>query len=262
MGIKTVITLHQAQQLFPSFHFKELRESSNGVVDTTYILDKYILKFYERDIQKRISQDAELLRHLNQASLHVPLLLAHNEKWYLYTRLQGEAPKAIKLFHIQSLARFMAKLHKKTLSTSCDRIFLDQYKIETMLCFTKKNFFFFYKKLESLKVFQMNQEGFIHGDIFTDNTLFHKNKIAVFDFIDSGSGEFVFDLGVALSSFNPYQRKLYTKIFLNTYNQLAPKKISHKELLENIKIASQFYALLRIDKYKNTKKAKELANLW
>ncbi len=98
--------------------------------------------------------------------------------------------------------------------------------------------------------------------MFKDNTLFEKNKIAVFDFIDGGLGEFSFDIAVALLSFNPHNRSSHVKSFLQTYNQKAKKKISYEELQKQLKIAAKFYALLRINHDKTTKRAKELAIFW
>jgi len=71
--------------------------------------------------------------------------------------------------------------------------------------------------------------------------------------------EFVFDMAVCLVAFDARKHSHYfINLFLNTYNQNAPKKIKKEELIKTMKIASEFYALLRIEKYKNPYKAKEL----
>ncbi len=262
MGVKRSITLKEVQKLFPDFTFTYLCATADGVVDTTYILDNYVLKFYERDIQERIEYDAKNLQKLQSIGLYVPRLVAQANGWYLYEKLQGATPKSTRYFHITALARFVAKLHANSYRQRTPFLFLEKYNLKSILQKTKPHHYFYYKKLQSLQHFMMQQDGFIHGDIFRDNTLFHKQKLGVIDFIDSGMGSFAFDMGVTLISFNPKQKSSLERLFLATYNQHAPKKISHTELKKAISDAAKVYALLRIHTYKNPQKAKLLANLW
>ena len=232
-------------------------------MDTTYIVHTkehgYILKRYEREIPAKIIQDAKRLRELKSSGLNVSTLIKQSEGLYLYTKLAGEVPSLIKAHHIQALARFMAALHQQSYKKSCDSSFMSEYDINAMLKFTKSKQFFYYKKLQDLSNFVMKNDGFIHGDIFKDNTVFENSKIGVFDFIDGGYGSFSFDVAVALVGFDiPKHKEFFINLFLGAYNQKAPKKLKKEELLKNIESASNFYALLRIDKYKNTTKAKEL----
>ena len=98
-----------------------------------------------------------------------------------------------------------------------------------------------------------------HGDIFKDNTIFYNKHIGVIDFIDSSCGSFSFDIAVALIGFDVKVYNTYAiNIFLNAYNQHAPKKISKRTIIQKMKTASHFYALKRIHTYKNTFRAKEL----
>ena len=262
MGVKRLITLEKVQVLFPEFTFTYLSPTTDGVMDTTYISDNYVLKFYEREIKERIEYDAKNLQKLQSVRLHVPRLVATSKGWYLYEKLQGATPKSTSYFHITALARFLAKLHTITYKKKTPYRFLEEYNLGSILQNTQRNHYFYYKKLQSLQSFMMQEDGFIHGDIFKDNTLFDEQKLGVIDFIDSGSGSFSFDLGVSLISFNPKQKSSLQKLFLETYNQHAPKKITPKELQKAISDAAKIYALLRIHTYKNPQKAKLLANLW
>ena len=262
MGVITEISLEEVQKLFPSYQIVRLDATADGIMDTTYIIsnaDKsYILKKYERDISKKIIADTKLLSNLFEAGLNVPILLSYNKGWYLYKKLDGKNPKWINTNHIVSLARFMAKLHTETKKMKSDSDFMAHYDLKNILNYTKKEHYSYFKKLSFVQEYKPKNDGLIHGDIFVDNCVYNGSKIGVFDFIDAGDGEFLFDIAVALVAFNPYRRSLYLNLFIKTYNQKAPKKIEKKELLKMLKIASAFYALLRIDKYKNTKKAREL----
>ena len=262
MGVRTPISLEEAQALFPSYQLKNLQETTDGVMDTTYLLDDYILKHYERDIDEKLLRDSKILELLKTKGLNTPLHLASAKGWHLYSRLEGEVPRSISYYHIQALARFLSKMHSITRHYHGGKEFLSEYNLINILEYCKEEHYFYYKKLQSIESLILRNDGFIHGDIFKDNTLFHGEKIGVFDFIDGGVGAFCFDVAVALVAFNAHKRKSYMKLFCKTYNQHAPRKIQLQSIEKHIKNAAKLYGLLRIEKYKNPKKAKELANLW
>lgn len=263
MGVQTLLTLQELQTLFPHYNFVSITPTDSGIIDTTYIVTNkqtsYILKKYERDIPRKIALDCELLQTLHDSGLNVPLCIEQSADWYLYKKLKGKQPTWIKSYHIQALARFMAKLHTLTQKTPCTSNTMIETEVLEALAFTKKHFFTYYKQLEFLKHFSHKEDYLIHGDIFKDNTIFHHHKIGVIDFIDSSCGSFSFDCAVALVGFDAREHHHYfINIFLKSYNQHAPQKISKKVLLQKMKTASHFYALKRIYKYKNTFRAKEL----
>ncbi|WP_457745579.1 phosphotransferase [Sulfurimonas sp.] len=261
MGVKSFISLEELNRLFDEYNFLTITPTTHGVVDTTYIVttanESYILKHFERDIREKIQQEALLLKELS-SKLKVPFLIAKENHWYLYKKLSGASPKQIHYYHITALARFLASLHTQSKNIKHFEPFIKNYPLETILKNTKKEFYSFYKKLASLKSYKPKYEGFIHGDIFKDNTVFNGNSIGVFDFIDGGGGEFAFDVAVALIDFNPSNKQSYNRLFLQSYNQKMKKKISLQTLQNYRTIAAKFYALLRIDNYNNTKKANEL----
>ena len=261
MGVKSSITLEELNTLFDTYNFIRLTPTTDGVMDTTYIAateDKsYILKHYERDISQKIQRDTDLLKILS-TTLNVPSLIASSNVWYLYKKLPGKTPKNINYNHISALARFLSALHIQSKNFKGSPAFIENYPLTDILNATKKQLFSHYKKLADLQTYNPRCDGFIHGDIFKDNTVFDGNKIGVFDFIDGGCGSFVFDIAVALLAFNPTNKQSYNRLFLQTYNQYSRNKISLEYLEKNRKTAAKLYALLRIDKYQNTKKANEL----
>jgi len=241
VGIKTKLSLDEAQKLFEGI--EHLIPTTSGVMDTTYLSSKYVLKKYEREVD--VLADAKNLAQMHQAGLHVPCYLQTNSGWHLYTRLEGSMPSHVQHYHIQSLARFLSKLHTLKIKSECE--YFQSYDIPSKLQFVKKNFFLYYKKLEHLGGVTLPCEGFIHGDLFKDNALFDGRKIAVIDFIDSGCGSFAFDCAVALIGFD--SRKLHKKLFVRTYNQHAKRKLKADELESMMVVAKHFFALLRILHY-------------
>lgn len=266
MGVKTPIVLDAVNALFPSYDFRKIMPTKEGIMDTTYIVETkncaYILKKFERDVQEKLATEKALLALLSDSNLNTPKFVAQNHEWYLYTKLEGKIPQQIGHRQLQTLARFMAEFHNISRNFQDAKSFLSSYNREEMLRFVKKNYFVYYKKFACLQNIKQKNEGFIHGDIFRDNTLFTNNKIAVFDFIDGGLGELSFDVAVALVSFNPHNRPFFTKTFLQSYNQRAKQKISHKELQKQLKTAGKFYALVRLVADDNRKRMQELAKFW
>ncbi len=263
MGVKTTITLQEANELFASYEFSKLTPTTSGIIDTTYIISNntksYILKKYERAISEDIKRDIKLLDELSSLKLNVPRCIDERKGWYLYEKLEGCEPKNIRTYHIRALAEFLARLHGHTYKRCTHPKLIDKSEIDSLLKYVKQHFFFYYKKLSSLKKYDPKECGLIHGDLFKDNTVFEGKKLGVFDFIDSGCGEFAFDAAVALIGFDVKRHNtFFINLFLNTYNQKAHKKLKRSELLLSIEQASMFYALKRINNHKNTAKAKEL----
>nr|WP_321267372.1 phosphotransferase [uncultured Sulfurimonas sp.] len=263
MGVKTVISLSELNSLFPSYNFTEMHPTTSGIIDTTYIVHTktraYILKRYERDIPHKIALDIKLLDALKSAGLNVPTCLDNNDGWYIYEKLKGKHPLSVKSHHIQALARFMAKMHKETSKIKCTTNMIIEDEVTDSLRYVKENFFGYYKKFEFLKDFTHNHDAIIHGDIFKDNTIFNGKKIGVIDFIDSSCGTFAYDVAVALVGFDAREKDdYYINLFLKNYNQRAPKKLSKELVKEKMRFAANFFALKRVNEYKNTTKAKEL----
>ena len=157
MGVQTQISLEEINDIFPSYLFTSLEATVSGIIDTTYIVsnkDKsFILKKYERDIEHKIEQDIELLDSLKEAGLNVPVHLDSNRGWHLYKKLKGSQPQHIKSYHIQSLGRFLAKMHKQTSKTKCDSNIRVEMEVTEALVYAKANFYGYYKKFEFLKHF-------------------------------------------------------------------------------------------------------------
>lgn len=263
MGVKTTITLDELNALFKTYDFISIKATTNGVIDTTYLVytreSGYILKKYERDISTKIDEDIRLLNELKSAGLNVPRCIEASGEWYLYEMLSGESPRVIKSYHIQELARFLSNFHKHTYSSCLQKAFIDEHDIYDDMAYAKKSFYYHFKRVEFLKVHKSRNDGKIHADIFKDNTVFDGKKIGVFDFIDSVDGSFVFDVAVALVAFDSFKHgEYFINLFINTYNQKAPKKLNKKELLANMRVARALYSVKRIGMYKNVKKANEL----
>lgn len=233
MGVKTAITLDALNRLFTSYEFISLTETTSGIIDTTYIVftknRSYILKKYERAILQKIEEDSRLLDALKLFGLNVPSCITSSHGWYLYEKLEGSQPTHIQSYHIQALARFLAKFHQYSYKKVSLLNVIDQDEISSHLRYAKVNFFNYYKKLQFLKKHSKINDGVIHGDIFKDNTVFQGTKIGVFDFIDSACGTFAFDAAVALIGFDTKKTEaLFCKPLSGHLQPARPKETLQK----------------------------------
>ena len=259
MGVVTKLELDEINSAF-SKNFKTLRATKDGICDTTYIVDdRYILKKYETTSKEKIKELNAFLDFLKNNSLNISTCQDEKSNLYLYDKLEGNSPRVIKAFHIVELARFMAKFHNSTKSKSIKKDFVLSYALSNKLDYIKQNFYPYFKRLKFVDEVIFKNDGLIHGDIFKDNTVFDGNKIGVFDFIDFADGSFCFDLAVAFVGFDGMRHTpFYENLFLKTYNQNAPKKISKQDFKKMLSVACGFYAILRIEHYRSVKRAKEL----
>ncbi len=252
MGVKTLLTLSQAQVLFPDIDITSLHPTHHGVIDTTYILKTnssyYILKRYERASLEQITDESRLLDHLRASYLNVPRLLGVVKGWYLFTYIKGELPHQTSLNNLQSLGRFLGKMH---LSTRRKKSYFTPFKksvFKKEIKNVRLKHPLLAKELERLLHFDDKHDGIIHGDLFPDNAKFEKNRLGVFDFIEAGNGSFHFDAGITAMSWIAKEKKISKmklQIFLNAYNQQAPYKLKLSELLTQMQYAALTYALQR-----------------
>jgi len=224
MGLVTKISLQEAQELFAIFSFTKLTPTTEGIIDTTYIVEnsnkKYILKKYENKTPLQLQNHIEFLNRLARHNLNVPQLVAESNLWFLFNYIKGEHPTSITYFNLRQIAINTRKIHNCTRGYYVKRHIFDRINILDALKYQKKDSFYYYKKYLDLKNMQRSVDGLIHGDIFPQNILITNSNIAIIDFIDAADGSLIFDLAVALSSLAKHpNRQHHIENFENFYNQ-------------------------------------------
>ena len=79
-------------------------------------------------------------------------------------------------------------------------------------------------------------KGIVHGDAFTDNTIYDGNKLkAIIDFEEACIDHYIFDVGIAFNGFcfnenNELDEELFN-VFLLEYNKIRPMEEKEWELL-------------------------------
>ncbi|MGB5965570.1 MAG: phosphotransferase [Sulfurimonadaceae bacterium] len=253
MGVKTALTLDQANQLFKAYDFEQIQPTADGIIDTTYIVENstasYILKKFEEADAGQIEEERRLLQKFAHCQVNVPQHLCSAKDWHLYTRLRGQTLSSVSYVHLQTLARTLSLMHRCAHASTAKQQLFEKSKTTARLNSLKSKQYKHYRELRHLQHCRPKIDGVIHGDLFLDNVLFSHQHIGIIDFIDAGEGSFAFDLGVSALAWALRGSTLgYLRLFLQSYNQHAPRKITLKELMQEIEVAAAFYTLNRIEK--------------
>ena len=249
MGVKTTVTLSKVQKLFPTLLIVDINSTSDGIIDTTYILksksDSYILKKYENKTKEQINIHLRLLKKLHSSNLNVPHYLTTSNDWYVFRYIHGSYIKYINYYSLKKLAILLRKIHSNTYKSYCGKDISQRIDVKAAIN-KQKQYYYFYKKFLPLKSMSTKRNGIIHGDISFNNILERGSIISILDFTDSADGRFSFDIAVILNSLCSHPNKAhYINYFLHVYNQNNFFKIAEKDLLEDLDNAKLFYQLLK-----------------
>lgn len=274
MGVITKLSLEQLNKLIYStgINFITFLETKNGITDTTYIgtdesSKRYVLKIYEYSSKEEVEYEIDILKSLT--NLNVPRVISKNIQFYnekpyvIYSCIEGKIPKNINLEKISEITRFLTKLHKVDYKSRNKNIYELSF-VESMLkkVLDNKNLAKeikndFKNKYNKLKDINMQNNAFIHGDLFFDNAKFLDDKLCgVYDFSQSCFGNKYFDLSVMILSwcFEKYDfnKEFFYKI-LEIYNNESKTNISEKFLRDYLLYGCLYYALQRITRINKLK---------
>ncbi len=271
MGVRTLIDIEQVNKLLKKYNFTflSLKQTIDGISDTTYIGEdeskKYIFKIYEFADEEILRNEIELLNVLENLPIPKFLLSKEQIEFFndkpigLFSYLEGESICYPSLKQINQIGDFLGKFHKQTTGlNSINPNLYTQSQLKNMLNniqissfdkSTKDNFMKRYKLIQNLKV---NNNCVIHGDLFPDNAKFVNDKLTgVFDFIESCTGDSIFDLSVVANSWcfnNDSTLNIdYLTTLLNAYSNANSSKIEIKHMKEYMLFASLFYAVQRFN---------------
>lgn len=270
MGIITKLTLEEINYLIKDTHivFEHLRETLNGITDSTYIgYDKenkaYIFKVFESSSLEEVKSEIAILNQLS--SLKVPHLLSSKVEFYnhkptaLFSFIEGKISKEITLWQVKEIAHFLTQLHgSKIYETTNKNIYTKSY-FNSMLKKIVDNDKInpevknrFIERYELIKEITLENNVLIHGDLFPDNAKFMDNKLSgVYDFGQSCFGNAYFDLSVLIISwcFNGYDfSEEYCNEIIKIYNQELNQTITKNSLKEYLLYACLYYSVQRFNR--------------
>lgn len=239
LGIKTKLT---KKDIKPYFKVKKLQKTNDGVSDTVYILDdKYVLKLFENSTLANIKEEQKLLtlcKDLKVSKLIQTPIKIKGRYALIYKRSKGKSLEKINSKHIKQIGKFLKRFHQRTQNkTSANKNIFSKKHLKKLILKTKN--------VKLLKIYnslhiKLNDDGIIHGDLFSDNSLFYHNKIsAIIDFSEACNGDFHFDLAVVAIDWCKSDKEV--KVLLRSYHS----KIGLKKFKTYMKYALLYYATTR-----------------
>ena len=264
MSVYTTLTLQEVQAFAAPYGLEviDLIPIQGGIQNTNYFIVcenavQYVLTVFEEMDEQGAGELVPVLEHLGQAGLVVPVPLSHSGKAIhslkdkpaqIAPRMMGKHPMPATLEQAEAIAVAQAQMHvalqdfplaraeyrdhdywlavalqmKPTLSEA------DQALLNKLLGL--------YDALSA--VYPNRPKGFIHSDLFRDNTLFEGNQLkGILDFYELNKDEFLFDIAITLNDFCTEYPSVHLNedkaiTFLNAYESIRPLTTDEKSCLE------------------------------
>lgn len=284
MGDYTKLKLEEAQAIADLYDLGKLTQLSPlslGISNSNYRLEvgdlRFLLKVSNDKGKKELQQEMELLLYLSERRFPyslVPFKTKKNEVVYtledkfgvLFPFLDGIPPGPSDIA-CEEIGRGLATLHSLEHTKGMENI-----REHEVVGFGAKEVFEFTKSSScpcdfkdlfnlmfphQLTWFMENawEEGIIHGDLYSDNTLFKNEKLqALLDFEQGGHGEYILDLGISISGTCLEKGRLnppLIKSFLKGYEDIRTLPKEEKiHLPDAIALGLFSIALWRIKRFK------------
>ena len=263
MSVYTTLTLKEVQDFAAPYGLKaiDLIPIQGGIQNTNYFLvcenQQYVLTVFEDMDEQAAGELVPVLQHLGQAGLAVPVPLSHsgkaihtlkNKPAQIAPRMMGEHPMPSTVAHVEAIAIAQAKMHVALKDFKLERAFVRDHaywynvaqEIKPSLNAADKvllgKLLGLYEALTA--VYPDRPRGFIHSDLFRDNTLFEGDQLkGILDFYELNKDEFLFDIAITLNDFCTNYPEVTlneekANAFLKAYETVRPLTADEKSCLE------------------------------
>lgn len=264
MSVYTTLTLKEVQDFAAPYGLTavDLIPIQGGIQNTNYFIvcengRQYVLTIFEEMDEQGAAELVPVLEHLGQAGLEVPVPLSHsgkaihplkNKPAQIAPRMQGKHPMPATLGQAQAIAAAQAKMHVALQDFPLKRAFYRDHAYwrqvsrevkpnlnaaDTMLL---NSLLGLYDALTAM--YPDRPKGFIHSDLFRDNTLFEGDTLqGILDFYELNHDELLFDIAITLNDFcTDYPAVTLNEdkaiAFLQAYESVRPLTSDEKACLE------------------------------
>ena len=290
MSVYTTLTLQEVQTFAAPYGLEviDLIPIQGGIQNTNYFLvgknaKQYVLTVFEEMDEQGAAELVPVLEHLAQHGLAVPVPLNYAGKAIhslkdkpaqIAPRMMGEHPMPSTLAQAEAIAIAQAKIH----------VALQDFPLERA---EYRNHDYWLQVAKELKptlnpadaillsevlglydaltaVYPNRPKGFIHSDLFRDNTLFNGNQLnGILDFYELNKDEFLFDIAITLNDFcteypEVHLNEVKAQAFLAAYETVRPLTDDEKACLEiYLAVAAARFWLMRLQvAQKNTQQGR------
>lgn len=264
MSVYTTLTLKEVQDFATPYGLEviDLIPIQGGIQNTNYFLvcadqTEFVLTIFEDMDKQGAGELVPVLEHLGHAGLPVPVPLKHsgrsiqilkNKPAQIAPRMRGKHPMPSSLEQVQSIAIAQAQIH----------VALDNFPLERA---EYRNHDYWLSVAQQLRptlnpadqvllnsllglydaltaMYPDRPRGFIHSDLFRDNTLFEGATLkGILDFYELNKDELLFDIAITMNDFcteYPSVRLNEEKAlaFLEAYQSVREMTSDEKSCLE------------------------------
>ncbi|WP_168417082.1 homoserine kinase [Acinetobacter indicus] len=264
MSVYTPLTLKEVQDFAAPYGLEvvDLIPIQGGIQNTNYFLvaqdgTHYVLTVFEDMDEQAASELVPVLEHLGQAGLAVAVPLSYAGKAIhsikqkpaqIAPRLIGEHPMPASIAQVEAIAVAQAKMHVALKDFPLKRAFVRDHaywlavsqEIKPSLSEADKvllsKLLGLYEALTA--IYPDRPKGFIHSDLFRDNTLFEGDQLqGILDFYELNQDEWLFDIAITLNDFcTEYPQVSLNEdkamAFLKAYDRIRPLTEDEKACLE------------------------------
>ena len=264
MSVYTPLTLKEVQDFAAPYGLEvvDLIPIQGGIQNTNYFLvaqdgTHYVLTVFEDMDEQAAGELVPVLEHLGQAGLAVAVPLSYAGKAIhsikqkpaqIAPRLIGEHPMPASIAQVEAIAVAQAKMHVALKDFPLKRAFVRDHaywlavsqEIKPSLSEADKvllsKLLGLYEALTA--IYPDRPKGFIHSDLFRDNTLFEGDQLqGILDFYELNQDEWLFDIAITLNDFcTEYPLVSLNEdkamAFLKAYERIRPLTEDEKACLE------------------------------
>lgn len=264
MSVYTPLTLKEVQDFAAPYGLEvvDLIPIQGGIQNTNYFLvaqdgTHYVLTVFEDMDEQAAGELVPVLEHLGQAGLAVAVPLSYAGKAVhsikqkpaqIAPRLIGEHPMPASIAQVEAIAVAQAKMHVALKDFPLKRAFVRDHaywlavsqEIKPSLSEADKvllsKLLGLYEALTA--IYPDRPKGFIHSDLFRDNTLFEGDQLqGILDFYELNQDEWLFDIAITLNDFcTEYPQVSLNEdkamAFLKAYDRIRPLTEDEKACLE------------------------------
>lgn len=254
MSVYTPLTLPQVQDFAKDYALNiiEITPIQGGVENTNYFLtadnqQQYVLTVFEEISAEDAAQLPPVLNHLGQHDVPVAVPLQHsnayihfiaNKPAQIAPRIAGKHPMPSNQEQVAVMGAALAKMHLALQGydlerkSNHDQTWWNEViaQLQPLMSVTDQQLL-----TQVLTQYQNIQQqypkrstGFIHADLFRDNTLYVENQLsAILDFSELCQGELLLDISITLNDFcsefpDITLNRHKAQAFLAAYQQVRP----------------------------------------
>ncbi|MDH0564118.1 homoserine kinase [Acinetobacter courvalinii] len=228
MSVYTPLSLEEVQAFAEPYGLAviDLIPIQGGIQNTNYFLvdqskKQYVLTVFEELDAEGAGELVPVLDCLGQAGVPVAVPLKHSgqaihsiadKPAQIAPRLMGEHPEDASIVQIQAIAQAQAKLHLALRDFPLERDFNRNHQYWSDVAAQLKPQMNADDQALLAQVFQQFAQitqqhpdrptGFIHSDLFRDNTLFEGDQLqGILDFYELNQDEWLFDIAISINDF-------------------------------------------------------------